>query len=151
MASAGRVDFFISYANADRDPDWAQWIADTLESASYTSRLQAWDIGPSGNFVVDMHDFTLTSDRLIMVFSPDYLDPKREMVLAEWTAKFRDDPAGRKGLLLPVRVRACNPTGLLGPRVYIDLVNLDKAAAKQVLLEGVDPNRRKPTTVPFPG
>lgn len=37
-------DFFISYNSADAN--WAEWIAGTLEQASYTTVLQAWDFFP---------------------------------------------------------------------------------------------------------
>ena len=34
------------------------------------------------------------------------------------------DSTGAKGLLVPVRVRTCDPRGLLSQVVYIDLVGL---------------------------
>jgi TIR domain len=49
MGDVGRpgeaeVDFFISYTGAGTA--WAEWIADTLEHAGYTTVLQAWDFRP---------------------------------------------------------------------------------------------------------
>jgi hypothetical protein len=48
-----------------------------------------------------------------------------------------------------VRVEPCEPTGLLGQIVYIDLVGAaDKDEARRRLLAGVDQARRKPATEP---
>jgi hypothetical protein len=52
--------------------------------------------------------------------------------------------------VLPVRIQRCEVKGLLGPIVYIDLVDLDEAQAHEQLLTGVQRGRAKPTSVPFP-
>src|SRR5829696_4725671 len=44
------ADFFISYTGADQA--WAEWIAEQLEAAGYTTLLQAWDFRPGENFVL---------------------------------------------------------------------------------------------------
>jgi hypothetical protein len=54
-------------------------------------------------------------------------------------------------LLVPVRVQECQPPGLLGSRVYIDLVDTDEPTAKRLLLDGVGESGARPTTAPFPG
>jgi phage replication-related protein YjqB (UPF0714/DUF867 family) len=46
-------DFFISYTGADRA--WAEWIADTLERAGYSTVLQEWDFRPGENFIHRMN------------------------------------------------------------------------------------------------
>lgn len=70
----------------------------------------------------------------------------------EWAAAFAQDPTGTKRKLVTVLVRYCKPTGLLGQIVYIDLVGLDKEAAKSELIAGVKRRRAKPSTAPpFPG
>lgn len=48
---------------------------------------------------------------------------------SEWTAAFVSDPTNLKSTLIPVRVRDCQPDGLLKPIVYIDLVNLSPEQA----------------------
>ncbi|MCC3312255.1 toll/interleukin-1 receptor domain-containing protein [Nocardia africana] len=143
-------DFFISYANEDGDPAWAQWIADTLENAGHSCRLQAWDIDTGANFVVQMDQFVRDATRLIVVLSPAYLGD-RPMVKAEWTAKFIDDADGKARLLLPVMVRRCDVKGLLGPRVYVDLVGKTDDEARALLLDAVRTDRGRPDFVPFPG
>lgn len=143
-----RKDFFISYTSTDRT--WAEWIAWHLEQAGYTTIIQAWDFRPGSNFVQEMDRATRRAERTIAVLSPDYF--QSAFTPSEWQEAFRRDPTGEQGLLLPIRVRTCDVEGLLGARVYIDLVGLDKQAAQERLLAGVNHQRAKPGREPaFPG
>ena len=140
-------DFFISYASADRS--WAEWIAWQLEAAGLTTVIQAWDFHAGSNFVLDMNKASAQATRTIAVLSPDYFASK--FTPSEWAVAFSRDPRGEHGTLVPIRVRPCNVKGLLGQIVYIDLVDLDEATAKQTLLERISRQRRKPATPPaFP-
>lgn len=142
------ADFFISYNKSDRG--WAEWIGWQLEEAGYTVILQAWDFRPGGNFALDMQRAAAESERTIAVLSPDYLASL--FTAPEWAAAFAQDPTGEKGLLLPVRARACDPKGLLPQIVYIDLVGVDEKTAIERLLTGVSRERAKPAVAPpFPG
>src|SRR4051794_10697752 len=114
------VDFFVSYNRHDRD--WAVWIATQLKRAGYSVVIQEWDFRPGGNFVLDIHHATERATRTIAVLSEAYLSS--EYTQPEWAAAFARDPTGTKGALLPVRVRECQPTGLLATIVYVDLVGL---------------------------
>lgn len=141
-------DFFISYNSVDHQ--WAEWIAWQLEEAGYTTVLQAWDFRPGSNFVLEMQRAAKEVERTIAVLSQAYLDALYTQ--SEWAAAFARDPTGEKGTLLPVRVQECDLEGLLPQIVYIDLVGLDEAASKDVLLTGVRRERAKPTVAPsFPG
>jgi tetratricopeptide (TPR) repeat protein len=142
------TNFFISYNSADRF--WAEWIAWHLEEARYTTVLQAWDFRPGSNFVQEMQNAVSDAERTIAVLSPDYLTSS--FTQPEWEAAFARDPTGKKGLLVPVRVRECNPKGLLPQIVYIDISGLlEETAAKDALLAGVCRHRDKPTIKPdFP-
>jgi hypothetical protein len=111
-------DFFISYNSADKDR--AEWIAWQLEAAGYTSLIQAWDFGPGQNFVLAMQKAATEAKRTIAVLSPDYLNAN--FTAPEWAAAFVQDPTGELRLLIPVRVRPIDLTGLLRPIVYIDLL-----------------------------
>ena len=72
--------------------------------------------------------------------------------MPEWAAAFVRDPMGEQGLLVPVRVRECNPTGLHKAIVYVDLVGLNGDDAKAVLLSAIARGRAKPAAAPaFPG
>ncbi len=140
--------FFVSYNRADIN--WAEWIAWELEEAGYHTTVQAWDFRPGSNFVTEMQEKLETADRVIAVLSQDYLEAK--FTRAEWAAAFSNDPTGEKGLLLPVRVRDCDPEALLKSIVYIDLVDVEESKARARLLAGVKNERAKPPSKPkFPG
>jgi hypothetical protein len=145
---AGEWDFFISYNRHDRD--WGEWIAWQLEKAGYTTIIQAWDFLPGGNFAADMQRATEKSKRTIAVLSETYLTSK--FAMSEWNAAFAQDPTGEQGLLLPIKVRPCNPKGLLSQIQYIDLTDVPQEQAVERLLTRVRHSRAKPSTEPrFPG
>ncbi len=133
-------DFFISYNRADRD--WAVWIDQQLRDAGYTTTIQAADMPPGSAFVHEMDKAVEENEGLIAVLSPDYL--KSPYCKSEWQAFYQKDPNGEKRVLIPVRVRECQPKGLLAQRVYIDLVGKDGAEAGRILLDGVKAAREKP-------
>ncbi len=149
MDTAHPQNFFISYNKQDRQ--WAEWIAWELESAGYTTVIQAWDFKPGQNFVGQMDEAIKNSDRTLAVLSPDYLTSA--YTAPEWYAAFNRDPRGVKGVLLPIKVRACDPEGLLAQITHIDLAGLNEKTAKSSLLAGVSQTSRlKPSTAPlFPG
>jgi hypothetical protein len=139
-------DFFISYNKADRS--WAEWIAWTLEEAGYTVVVQAWDFRPGSNFVLEMERATDDAERTIAVLSEDYLNAA--FTQSEWAAAFAQDPQGQERSLIPVKVKECNPEGLLKAIVYIDLVGLTESEARVALL-GAFRGRAKPPHAPdFP-
>lgn len=139
--------FFISYNSADRA--WAEWIAWQLEADGHTTRIQAWDFRPGSNFVLEMHEAAKAATRTLCVLSNRLLSS--DFTAAEWAASFRGDAAGRARALVPVRVEECDPVGLLGPIVYVDLVGLGESEARARLIAGVSPDRAKPRARPrFP-
>jgi hypothetical protein len=141
------ADFFVSYTSADRP--WAEWIAWELECAGYSTHVQAWDMTPGSNFVLEM-DAATSAGRMIAVLSPAFMESP--FCRAEWAAAFREDPEGSERRLVPVRVRDCDPRGLLGSIVYVDVVGLSEARARQRLVAGVAAGRAKPGETPgFPG
>lgn len=116
-------DFFISYTGVDRR--WADWIAGVLERVGHTCIYQdSAELGtrPGENFVAWMQNALLGSARVLCVLSNAYLTSRSGFTDAEWTAAFRDDPSGWRGLLLPVAIERIERYGLLGPRVFLDLV-----------------------------
>ena len=123
-------DFFISYNKADRH--WADGIGDWLDQAGFTTISQAQDFVAGSNFVSEMHNALQDAKRLIMVLSPEYLQAK--FPEAEWTAALASDPTNENRRVLPVRVRDCQPPGLLRPLVYVDLVGLSAEDARKRLL-----------------
>jgi TIR domain len=139
-------DFFISYNHIDQI--WAEWIALALTNAGYTLTIQSWDILPGSNFVLEMQKATAECERTIGVLSPEWL--ASVFTQPEWAAAFALDPTGSARKLIPVRVRPCEPTGLLKPIVYCDLVGLEEENARKTLLAGVSNVRSRPESVIFP-
>jgi hypothetical protein len=138
-------DFFISYNRADKG--WAEWIAWQLEAAGQGVTLQAWDFRQGGNYVLDMQRAVNESRRTLIVLSPDFL--ASQYAAPEWAAAFAQDPTGAQGRLLPVRVRECQPAGLLAQIVYVDLVGLKTGQeARDRLLQGASRARAKPHDEP---
>jgi tetratricopeptide (TPR) repeat protein len=134
------ADFFVSYTSADRA--WAEWIAWQLEAEGYRVALQAWDFRPGSDFVQQMDQMVQEAERIITVLSPAYV--KSAFAGAEWRAAFAEDPSGKRGLLLPVRVEEVDPRGLLKTRTYLDLVGQDSASAREMLLAAARGARGKP-------
>jgi len=64
------VDFFVSYTSADRP--WAEWIAWELEDAGFSVIVQAWDMQPGSNFVLQMDDAARVAARTVAVLSPAF-------------------------------------------------------------------------------
>jgi hypothetical protein len=140
-------DFFVTYSS--RDERWARWIAGTLESAGYTTIVQAWDFRPGDNFMAAM-DLALTTCRhTIGVLSPHYM--KSVFTEAEWSAAYLQALLGKQRGFIPVRIAECDPRPLLGPLDYIDLVDLDEADACTRLLAGVADTAPRRVAPPFPG
>lgn len=139
--------FFISYNHADTS--WAEWIAATLSDSGYSVALQAWDFRPGQNFVLEMQRAASEAERTLMVLSPAFL--ASHFTAAEWAAAFAQDPTGARRKLIPVRVAACRPEGLLGPIIYIDLVGKDEDTARTLLLSGLSDSGRPARTPRFPG
>jgi len=141
-------DFFISYNSADKR--WAEWMAWHLEDAGYTVAFQGWDSLPGKNFVQWMDESSREAERIIAVLSPNYV--AAQFTAPEWMAAFVQDPTSTDGRLLPIRIVKFKTEGLLRSIVYADLVGLDEAQAKEVLLKAAAFKRGKPATAPnFPG
>ena len=96
--------------------------------------IQAWDFEPGSNWVLEMDRATSKAERTIAVLSPAFLESRYAQ--PEWAAAFRDDPEGDRRKLVPVRVRECQPDGLLGSIVYIDLVGVSEDDARRRVGEG---------------
>jgi tetratricopeptide (TPR) repeat protein len=105
------------------------------------------------NFVLEMDQAARRARRTLGVLSPRALEAS--YVRQEWAQRLAGDPTGEQRSLVLVRVEPCEPEGLLGPVVYIDLVDLDEAAARTRLREEltavVRGERRLPTEPAFPG
>jgi hypothetical protein len=141
------ADFFVSFGKPDIG--WANWISWTLEQNGYTTINQEQDFAPGHNVFHQMQ-LGVQAKRTIMVMSPDYFG--RGFPESELSAAYVQDPDGVLRKLVPVMVRKCSPPGLLAPIVWIDLVGLDRDAARNNLLAGLAMQRPVPASEPpFPG
>ena len=149
--SDGKRDFFVSFNQADRT--WATWIAWVLEEAGYSVWFQDWDF--RGNFVEHMNRAHARARRTLAVLSDNYFGS--DFTLAEWSARFAQDPAAREDRLVPVKVGPLTGETVLGPILHADLTGCEEPEAERRLLgrvkRAVDASYRdKPTTRPgFPG
>jgi hypothetical protein len=141
-----RKHFLVSYADLDRK--WAEWIGNQLEKAGYKTILRDWDFRPGSNVILEMNDAIISSERTLLVITLAYLNSP---AFVEWNATFRNDPRGKLGRVLPVRVELCNLQGLLETLRPIDLVGLPEEQATQRLLDGVLQTRARNDNAPFPG
>lgn len=149
MTTHEEKDFFISYHEADRE--WAEWIAYQIEEAHYSCAIRAWDLRPGHHDVHERNKALMQAKRFLIILSPAYLDAI-DINQAEWEFAFSKDPTGSLGILVPIRVRECNPSGLLAPIIYIDLVKQVKSGASKILLDGIQRTRLKPSHSPsYPG
>src|SRR5512135_3764556 len=122
-ASDGKRDFFISFNQADRV--WATWIAWVLEEAGYSVFFQDWDF--RGNFVEHMNRSHAQTYRTLAVLSDNYFGS--DFTLAEWSARFAQDPAAREDRLVPVKVGPLTGETILGPVLHADLTGCEETEA----------------------
>jgi tetratricopeptide (TPR) repeat protein len=143
-------DFFVSFTGADRP--WATWLVAELDAAGYRTVSQLREFVAGGNFMADMRRAAASAHRTLGVLSASALESG--FVQQEWNQRLAQDPGGRERALVLVRVEECKPEELLGPVLYIDLVGLDEAAARQRLREEVAAaiaGQRSLGPVAFPG
>jgi TIR domain len=101
-----------------------------LEEASYSVWFQDWDF--RGNFVEHMNRAHAQADRTLAVLSDHYFGS--DFTLAEWSARFAQDPAAREDRLVAVKVGSLTGENILGPVIYADLTDCDEDYARQRLL-----------------
>jgi tetratricopeptide (TPR) repeat protein len=144
-------DFFVSFTGADRP--WAAWLLAELDAAAYSHVSQLRDFVAGSNFATEMHRAARRARRTLGVLSPQAL--RAPFVWQEWAQRLAADPTGEQRALVLVRVEPCEPEGLLGPVVYVDLVGLDETSARARLREelaaAVRGNRLPPDSLDFPG
>ena len=145
---AGRVDFFISHAGADRA--WAEWVASELRDAGHSVELDVWDWTAGANFITKISDTLDRADRVVALWSAEYFRPSR-YTTHEWSAVLAD---GREGRLVPVRIEDV-PAGqvppILRPMVYRDLFGMEEDEARRVLLEAVSSSAGRGQNPVYPG
>ena len=92
---AGRVDFFISHAGADRA--WAEWVASELRDAGHSVELDVWDWTAGANFITKISETLDRADRVVALWSAEYFRPSR-YTTHEWSAVLADGREGSRRL-----------------------------------------------------
>ena len=144
-----QVDFFVSYAGADRA--WAEWVAWQLTEAGYGVELDAWDWAAGENFVIKMADALDRANRIIVLWSRAYFD--RSRYTAQDLSTAASIPGGREGRLVPLRIEeipADQVPALMRPLVYRDLFDIPEDEARRVLLAAAAGRPGLAANLPFP-
>ncbi|MEM7056884.1 MAG: TIR domain-containing protein [Pseudomonadota bacterium] len=137
------ASFFISYTGSDEE--WARWVDRVLRDSGHHTIVQFADFGIGSNFAAEMDKALRACNRVILLLSEASLNSV--WVREEWTNAL--DTVQRK--VLPVKVRACKPDGLLAKRVFFDLTSVtDEAEAARQLLRQVEGLGGREQPAPFP-
>jgi TIR domain len=159
MAKESNYHFLVSYEREDEA--WARWIAWQIEDALLVDGEAArvffdvWDVVPGESTAGAIDRALRHSARVVLVLSPRSLSseqPASRVWQAAWLDRADDD----RPPVVPVRVVAFSPGGLLAGRRYIDLAGLDEAAATAALGSGLGHavrggRAKSPDQPPFPG
>jgi TIR domain/NACHT domain len=121
--------FFISRAGADKR--WAELIASVVRDAGHEAIHQDEHFRVGQSFIDNMTR-AAEADCTIAILSPAYFES--EYCLAELNAALVNDPLGRRGRVIPVRVAPIEIPRLIGQLAYLDLVGVGDDAARQRLL-----------------
>lgn len=146
-----QADAFISYSHIDKD--WVNELVSKLSKERIGNRpvrLDMDEVGfvPGYSLVESIEKGVLGARKLVPILSPAW-------VASDWTAleaslKIREDPAGRKGLIIPVLYRDCEVPPSLWIRICADFrkkENSDRAYKKLVrALTGENPDTVQPTS-----
>ena len=111
---------FISYASPDLT--WAKVIALHCETAGDRVILQAKDFLPGGNFVSQINSAIASSQKVVLVLSPDYFTSNWTEL--EWTSVLAYTLKCRTIDMIPLIVRPCIVPPLLAGVTFVDLCNL---------------------------
>lgn len=119
--SSVKADAFVSYSHHDKE--WVRNLADRLSKERVDGRplkivIDENAFVPGVSLTESIERGVRTANRLICVLSPDF-------VASDWTAleyqmKLLDDPAGRKGLIIPILYRNCDVPYVLRIRLCSD-------------------------------
>lgn len=121
------LDAFVSYSHKDKG--WVIKLVTQLRRAKKGARplsvgLDEEVFVPGVSLIRQIERAVRTSTRLICVLSPDYLDSDWGLLEAEM--KTLDDPAGRKGFLVPILYRNCDVPYFMKIRMAADFRQIRK-------------------------
>ena len=118
-------DFFISYNKADR-----RWAVDCLAAREHRLYDRAPRLGLPTRCQFLAGDARCYCENQVYPCYPVARLSRRLLYSVGVGCGYARDPMGKQRLLVPVRVRNCDPQGLLHTLIFIDLVDLDETKAK---------------------
>jgi hypothetical protein len=127
------VDFFISYANEDEPI--AREVASVLDDLGKSYLVQYRDF-PQANFVNAMNDAMRRAERLIPLYSADYIASPH--CNAEWNYFYSLDPFSAERRIAAFRLDHADLNPLMQPISYCDLAGLPRKDRLQAIREWIE-------------
>lgn len=122
--------FFISRAGSDREQ--AKALAAWLEQSGHRVFIQDWSIDPGQDFLAKIHDALREGAHVVALLTDDYL--KSRWCRMEWNAAYKAQTESGERRLSPIRIKDCQPDGIMAAVAYLDLVGLGEESARQEVL-----------------
>ncbi len=144
---------FISVTESDRP--WGRWISRELREAGHTVERDEWSWRASARILTERVDAMADPARIVMVISPDFLDPAffgpEQLAAAEQLTR------RRPGLFVPVLLAPVTLPPLLARLAPVDLVECTEQESRDRLLRGLwdprptDADNEADDDAPWPG
>jgi len=110
------------YAQADES--WAEWIAYFLNTERGYEIYRVWKPIPATNQYLVLDQAINNATHIVILFSPEFFTTQGA-ILGWGTVVVRTQNA-QSGIVVPIRVQPCNPSGPLQPLVPIELSNMQE-------------------------
>lgn len=133
-------DFFISYSTANEAA--AREVAGILDDLGRTYIVQFRDFAQQ-NFVNAMNDGLAQSERLIALYSPEYMTSGH--CLAEWNVFYNRDPSSAQRRIVAFKLEDVDLKPLMKPIVYRDMSRLSGTARQAAIREWITWEPTPPT------
>ena len=114
------VDIFLCHNSADKD--WVRALGERIEKVEWHDRnlkvfFDEWDIEPGENVLLRIEEGLKASRFVGVVLSPEMT--KADWPTMEWTTQVYQDPAGKRGRIIPILLRDTDRQA--GERIEIPL------------------------------
>src|SRR5712692_5562647 len=123
------------YAQADEP--WSKWIAHCLTTEKAYEVYRIWEPPTASNEVIELERAIEDATHIVILFSPDFFATQE--ILPGWSVAVKREQQGPTGIVVPIRIKDCNPRGLLESLVPINLTNIqEEEEARSKLLADFD-------------
>ena len=108
-------------------------MADWLNELGHRVFFQDWSIEPGQDFLAKIHGALSEGAHVVALLTDDYLtSPWCQM---EWNAAYKAQTDSGEQRLSPIRIKDCQPGGIMTAVAYLDLVGLGEDPARQAVLK----------------